>query len=261
MRAKFLRIARHGLRALVRLCFIAAIMMGVSRVMEQLLRRDTFDHLHKAQLDAMAAVESISPVQFKDRYVCALTPSVEVTNRQLQARSRSAALSYSGSAASSDCKYSLSQFPARSAASRDSLPAPVVGHWADGLNGIVSPVVALFDTAWHLLIQPSFFASVFAVSAFVIAAVLAGLAMASAHITWHPYAGPSIYAIGTIALACFVAGCLKISMEGGLYLFGKLTSIAGLCCGSAGIAATGYTFFLKTIEVRVHESVDSIVPH
>ena len=261
MRAKFLGLARRFLRGTVRVCIIAAIMMVVGRVMEKLLRRDTFDRLTTVQQDALAAVESISPIQFKDRYVCALMPSVEEANRQLQAQSRSATLSYlRASAVSSDCKYTLSEFPPRSAAPRDSLPAPVVGHWADGMS-MVTPFIALLDTAWHLIIQPSFFASVFAVSAFVIAAILAGLLMASAHITWHPYAGPSIFAIGTIALACLVAACLKISMEGGLYLFGWFTSIAGLCCGSAGVAATGYAFFLKTIEVRVHESVDEIIPH
>lgn len=262
MLEKILHVARRTLRGLLRVCVIAAIMMVVGRMMERLLKRETFDRLATVQREALAAVESISPIQFKDRYVCALTPSVEQTNRQFEAQRRSSSFSYlEPFAAAGDCKYTLSGIPAPSAAPHENLPAPVVGHWADGLSGIVSPVVALLDTAWHLVIQPSFFASVFAICSFAIAALLAGLLMASANITWHPYVGPSIFAIGTIALACVVAACLKITMQGGLQLFGWFTSIAGLCCGSAGLAATGYAFFLKTIEVRVHESVDEIIPH
>ena len=249
MRATFLHFARRFLWGFVRVCVIAAIMMAVSHVMEKLLRRDTFDRLALVQREALAAVGSISPIQFKDRYVCALMPSVDGMNRRMRTRADS----------SSDCKYTLSgMLPS---APGETLPSPVVGHWADGLSGIVSPIVALFDTGWHLIVQPSFFASLFAISSFAIAAVLAGLLMARANITWHPYAGPAIFAFGTIALACVVAACLKLSMQGGLYLFGWFTSIAGLCCGSAGVAATGYAFFLKTIEVRVHESVDEIIPH
>jgi hypothetical protein len=245
----------------VRVCIIAAIMMVVGRMMEKLLQRETFDHLATVQQEARAAVESISPIQFKDRYVCALTPSVEESKREIESHGRGSAVYLGDFVVANDCKYTLSEFPARPTASSDSLRAPVVGHWADGLSGLVSPIVALFDTAWHLVIQPSFFASVFAVSAFLIAAFVVGLLMASANITWHPYAGPAIFAIATIAVACVVAACLKITMEGGLYLFGRFTSIAGLCCSSAGLAATGYAFFLKTIEVRVHEGVDEIIPH
>lgn len=248
MPSRLLHRILHSLRGLLRVCIIAAIMLIVGRVMERLLQPETFAHLANVQSDAMGAVRSISPLQFKDRYLCALSPSAGAMNRELRARGRGSPMAVLESADDAhDCKYAPSG-------------AAVVGHWADGV-GIVGPFVALVDTAWHLIVQPSFFASVFVISAFVIAALIVGLVMAQVHVTWHPFVWPTVFAIGTIALACAVAWCLQVTMEGGLYLFGRVTSIAGLCCGAAGIAGSSYLFFLKTLEVQIHESVDRIVPH
>jgi hypothetical protein len=231
-------------------------MLAVGNVLERLLKTETFEHLAIAQREAMAAVESIRPTQFKDRFVCAITPSADWMNRATPSQGSSFTYHFSDA---DDCKYTLSSLPA-SARSRD-LPPPVVGHWADGMNGLVGPFIALIDTAWHLIVQPSFFASVFAIAAFVIAALATGLLMAMARFTWHPWLGATIFAVGTVALACVVAWCLQITMEGGLYLFGRITGIAGLCCGAAGITGASYTFFLKVVEVQIHENVDKLVPH
>ena len=237
------RMLRGGLR----LGLMALVMMGVGWIMEKALKPDTFGYLEKLQGQALAAVESINPLQFKDRYLCALTPSIRSLNRP-PARFQ---LSVVG-----DCMYTLSNVPHTGTV----LPPPVVGHWADGDTSIMMPFMAFLDTGWHLIVQPSIFASIFSIFAFVIGAMAAGIAMASVRFTWHPYFGVIVFAAGTIAASCLVALCLQWLMEGGLFLFGSITHLAGACCGAAGVTFFGYSFFMKTVEVRIHQGVEEILP-
>ena len=243
------------LRSVLRLCVIAAIMMGVGWVLEETLSAHTFNHLTELQREAFAAVDSVNPFQFKDRFLCALTPSVESMNRHSRYHLP----------ASTDCMYSLSLLGlsspeevrvGRASDAEMPLPPPVVGHWAEGSPGLVMPFFALLDTGWHLVVQPSWFAACFAIATFVLGGLITGLLMAWATARWGtsgPF-GLVVFCVGTIAAACAAAWGLRLLMEGGLYLFGKVTQVAGLCCGGAGITLFGYTLATKAVEVRIHET-------
>jgi hypothetical protein len=250
------------LRSALRLFVIAAIMMGVGRVLEEKLSAPTFKHLTDLQLEALAAVDSLDPYQIKGRFLCALTPSVESMNRHSRYHLP----------ASTDCMYSLSLRPPsssegvpvdRAADAEMSLPPPVVGHWAEGSAGLVMPFLALLDTGWHLVVQPSAFAAFFAISTLVIGGLATGLLMAWAASKWGTPGplGLMLFCVGTIAAACAAAWGLRMLMEGGLYVFSQVTQLAGLCCGGAGMTLFGYTLATKAVEVRIHEGVDHLIPH
>ncbi|MEO7042911.1 MAG: hypothetical protein ABI035_11665 [Gemmatimonadaceae bacterium] len=252
-------------------------MMAISALLERVLTRDTFAHLTNVQVEAMGAVKSLNPIQIAHRYMCAMDRSVAEMNREFRATNRDPTRAFMGEVPdSTDCAYRLSEAvgsqPAGAPvgdspdASSGLLPAPVVGHWADGGGSSLSTLpIALMDTAWHLTVQPSFFGTVFALMTFAIAAMVMLLLMA-----WSFTPQPSLmatpgglmlYAVGTIALSCVVALCLQGLMEGGLYAFGRITNIAGLCVGSAGITSFGFSFFTKAADVKLHDVVESIVPH
>jgi hypothetical protein len=48
-------------------------------------------------------------------------------------------------------------------------------------------------------------------------------------------------------------------MLGGLALFGWLTSLAGLCCGGAGIGFVCYEFCVKAAELQAHHTVTRVI--
>lgn len=120
---------------------------------------------------------------------------------------------------------------------------------------------AFVDTGWHLVVQPSVFASLFAIVVFVFAGFATAILMVLPKFTWHPFVGAMVYCCGTVAIACVVGWGLQMLMEGGLYLFGRVTQLAGLCCGGAGVLLVGYNLAVKTVEVRIHEGIDHVIPH
>jgi hypothetical protein len=240
----------HTLHSLVRLCAVAAVMLVVGWILDKALSASTFAYLSTAQARALGAVEAINPLQMKDRYLCALTPSFDSMNRSMPRTAFQIPVA-------GDCMYTL----ADTAPSPGAPPVPVVGHWADGMSGYMIPFVAFLDMAWHMVFQHSIFASLFSLAAFLIGALVTGVLMMLPRFTWHPFIGASVFAVGTVAVGCGAAWCIQMLMEGGLYLFGSFTHFAGLCCGSAGIGYAGFALFSKTIEVRVHESVEHLVPH
>ncbi|MES2293774.1 MAG: hypothetical protein V4527_10800 [Pseudomonadota bacterium] len=245
-------------RLLLNFLIVTAVMLGVSKLTERLTDKKTFINLATEQNLAFNAVAAINPLDISRRYFCALGLSVEEINRQSQG------LTYKGQAVgghlpvAGDCRYTLSRVkPAPGA----ELPPPVVGHWGDGLNGIVRPFVALLDLAWHLIVQPSVFASIFAIFTFAAGGVAAGLLMALPSFTWHPYVGPAVFAVGTIALACVVGFCLKEIMEAGLYLFSGITRLGGFCCGASSVVVLAYQYVVKLIENGIHLGVEHVIPH
>jgi hypothetical protein len=259
---KGLRLLYRSMGGLLRLCVITAIMMGIGWGLEKLLTVGTFSYLTGIQRDAFAAVESINPLQIKDRFFCALGPSVEAMNRKYPSVLYHPPVS-------TDCMYSLSLLPPatlrrsesdRSVSSGMPLPPPVVSHWAENTSPPASLFLALFDTAWHLVIQPSVFASLFAMFALALGGIVAGTLMSLPGFTWHPFVGSMVFCIGTVAAACLAAWGMQMLMEGGLYLFGGITQIAGVCCGGAGVTFFGFTFFKKTLEVGIDERIDHLVP-
>jgi len=257
----------RAVRNIVRLCAMAAVMMGIGWVLEHSLSAHTFSVLTNAQREAFSAVKSINPFQIKDRFVCALFPSVESMNRHAVIRN---GIVIGAAPVSTDCMYALSTLqpvapaaalPDSGSAPKAALPAPVVRHWAENMSAPSNVVVAFLDTAWHLVVQPSFFASFFAIVVLVFGALAAAVLMALPNITWHPFVGAMVYCCGAVAIACVAGWGLQLLMEGGLYLFGRVTQIAGLCCGGAGVTLFGYNLALKTVEVRVHEGIDHVLPH
>jgi hypothetical protein len=260
MAPDFASLAQKTLRGLVRLCVIAAIMMAISWLLENVLTRDTFAHLTRVQIEALGAVKSIDPIQVGERYVCALRPSVETINEQIRISTRDPRLAYeSDTPLSTDCMYQLSDIKG---APHGQLPSPVVGHWAETFSfPVFIPLVAFLDTAWHIVVQPSFFGSVFAIATVAMAAILTTLLLGLTRQPYNPWLSPVAFAVGTIVLACLVALCLQGLMEGGLIVFGRITNIAGLCVGSAGITSFGFTFFTKAADVKIHDVVENIVPH
>jgi hypothetical protein len=259
----------RAVRNLLRLSLMAAIMMGIGWVLEHSLSERTFSYLTKAQREAFAAVESINPFQIKDRFVCALRPSVESLNRMYSGE-RYRGMKTGMAPISSDCMYTLSTLqpailarssPDSSAAVRAPLPTPVIRHWAENMSAPSNVVVAFLDTAWHLVVQPSVFASLFAIVVFVLAGFAAAILMLVPKFRWHPFVGPVVYCFGTVAIACVAGWGVQVLMEGGLYLFGRVTQIAGLCCGGAGLTLVGYNLIVKTVEVRIHEGIDHAIPH
>lgn len=260
---KLSRLLYRAMRHVLRLGVMAAVMMAVGWLLQDELTAPTYSYLTRVQGEALAAVRGINPLQIKDRFVCAMRPSIESMNRM------SAGLAYHPPLAS-DCMYTLSNMPRTSghdshsdstASSAAALPPPVVRHWADNSSPMVSAVIAFLDTGWHLVVQRSVFATVFALFAFVLGALIAGMLMMLPRFTWHPYLGGVVFCVGAVAFACLVAWGMQMLMEGGLYLFGRVTQIAGLCCGGAGMSYLGYSFFMKTIEVRVHEGIEQVMPH
>jgi hypothetical protein len=245
-------------RLLLNFLIVTAVMLGISKLTEKLTDQKTFIDLAHQQDLAFAAVADINPLDISRRYLCALGPSVENINRQSQGLTYKGRVIGGHAPVAGDCRYTLSRVkPAPGA----ELPPPVVGHWGDGLNGFVLPFVALLDLAWHLVVQPSVFASIFAVFVFVAGGMAAGLLMTLPSITWHPYVGPAVFAVGTIALACAVGFCLKEIMEGGLYLFGGITRFAGFCCGASSVVVLAYQYVVKMIEGGIHAGVEHVIAH
>ena len=242
-----------------RYMIIAAALMGASKLLEQ-LNQPVFAALEYEQSLALAAVAGINPPDIFHRYVCALMPSVEQTNREIQAKHPSPRYGFLGHAPlESDCRYQLS--PVKPAPG--GLPPPVVGHWADGMTsgaGLTNFFVALLDTGWHLVVQSSVFASIFSIFAFVTGGVAAGLLMGMVRFVWPAPLAPVVFALGTIAATYFVALVLRGAMQGGLDVFGDITRLAGICCTAPGILRVAYDYVLELIKTGFHSGVEHVIP-
>jgi hypothetical protein len=241
-----------------RYMIIAAVLMGASKLLEQ-LNQPVFAALERQQSLALTAVTSIDPLVFYRRYVCALEPSAEKLNRESPRLSLGHGRFFNPhQEVRTDCRYQLPDGtqPAQGAP----LPPPGVGHWAEGLSGIVMPFVALLDTGWHMIVQPSIFASIFSIFAFALGVIGAGILMGLAKFTWHPFVGAAIFAIGTIALSCAAAFVLREVIAGGLYVFGDVTRLAGLCCTAPGILRVAYDYVLELIKTGFHSGVEHVIP-
>lgn len=59
----------------------------------------------------------------------------------------------------------------------------------------------------------------------------------------------------TVLAACAAGFATQWVMILGLLLFGGVTSLAGMCCGSAGMAYAGHFPAIKVTEVVVHEKI------
>ena len=246
------------LRGVLHFVILTAVLMGVGALLERLREHATFDYLARQQSLAVAAVASINPLDMFDRYLCALRPSVEELNRRSRGVSSNPRYAFLGQApVASDCRYALSR---AAPAPGNVLPPPVVGHWADGTSGLVQPFLALLDTAWHLIAEPSVFSSIFAIFIIVAGGMAAGTLMALARFNWPPLIGPTVFAMGTIAAGCLIAWCLKEVMAAGLYAFGSITHLAAVCCGASSIVVFVYHFVLKMIETGIHMGAEKIVP-
>ena len=243
-------------RFLLRLLVVTAAMFAVSKVTEKLTDAHTFAALAHQQDLAIAAVASINPVEIGSRFLCALTPSAaEMRRKDPSPTYRSHVLP--GPSDADDCAYTLSRAaPAPGAA----LPPPVVGHWSDGLGSFVMPFVAMLDTGWHLAVQPSLFASIFSLFAFVVGAFAALIALAMWDQVWRTPLATMLLAVGAIAFACIVAFLLREIMEGGLYLFGGITHFAGFCCGASSVVVIAYQYVVKLFETGIHEGVEHVLP-
>ncbi len=261
--------APHLLRrfsmGLLRLIVITLVMMVIGRITEKLVNKVELLELDRSQAEAMAAVHGINPLQIKDRFLCAITPSVADMNRKFQATHTEGQAFFLGhQSLAGDCAYTLSRSAQAQTSGAvlqgDALPPPVVGHWGDGITPIILPVIALLDTGWHLIVQPSLFASIFAIFAFVMGGILAGVAMVASRQDFPGYVGPIVWSLGTIVCACLVAWGLREIMEGGLFLFGKFTQFAGLCCGGGTVTYFGYSFTVKALEVKTHGVVEHMLP-
>ena len=241
-----------------RYMILAAVLMGASKLLEQ-LDQPVFAALERQQSQALVAVTGIDPLIFYRRYVCALEPSVETLNRESPRLNLGHGRSFTLHAeARTDCRYQLPDGtePAPGAP----LPPQGVGHWAEGLNGIVMPFVALLDTAWHMIVQPSIFASIFSIFALVAGGMGAGILMGLVRFTWHPFVGAAIFAAGTIALSCAAAFVLREVIAGGLYVFGDITRLAGICCTAPGILRVAYDYILELIKTGFHGAVEHVMP-
>ncbi len=255
------------LRCFIHLCLLAAAMMVVAKITEEVLSTARVDSLKITQASALAAVSSINPLQIKDRFVCALTPSMEAMNAQTRAYRQQHPSTYLTEAPlSQDCAYTLTdptlraQYAAYRTGPVGQLPPPVVGHWIGGDANIMTIFIAFLDTAWHLMVQPSVLASIFALFSLVVGVLATLVLMSLVSFVWNPIGWPIVLALGTIACTCLVAFVLREVMELGLTMFGWFTQLAGACCASAGITYFGYTFSVKAFEVRIHEGLEHIIP-
>jgi hypothetical protein len=270
----------HRMRAaaigLTRFLVITLIMLGIGWGTEKIVNKAELLELSHSQTRAIAAVRGLNPWQIKDRFFCAMTPSVESVNRKFLAPHPDAATYFMATRPlSADCATVLAVKELRAAADAQPVPetleaaikedyhlpapVPVVGHWADGMSAFVLPVMAFLDTAWHLIVQPSVFASIFAIFSLVMGGILAGVAMAMSRADFPGYIGPLVWCAGTIAATCLVAWGLREVMEGALFVFGKFTQFAGVCCGGGTIAYFGYAFSVKAFEVKTHSVVEHLV--
>ena len=244
-------------RLLLNFLIVTAVMLGVSKLTEKLTDEKTFIDLAHQQDLAIAAVAGINPAEIGSRFLCAMTPSMAQMRRKYQPVTYRGHV-FSGPGDVEDCAYTLSRAaPAPGAA----LPPPVVGHWGDGLNTMVVPLIALFDTAWHLLVQPSIFASVFSLFAFLAGTFAAFVVMTMWDKLWQTPLAGAFLAVGVVGFACAAAFLLREVMEGGLYFFGGITRFAGFCCGASSVVVLVYQYVVKMIENGIHIGVEHVIPH
>jgi hypothetical protein len=129
---------------------MAAVLMGAGKLLDKLdpAASRALEHQQSLALDAVA---SFNPLIFYNRYVCALVPSVEQLNRESRKLDLGHGRSFTPhSEARTDCQYTLPD--GTQPAANAPLPTPTVGHWSDGQSGFVVFIVALLDTAWHMIV-------------------------------------------------------------------------------------------------------------
>jgi hypothetical protein len=226
-------------------------MLVISTIVEHIASKATLDYLKEVQRQSIATVEGLDPLQAQERFFCAMTPSAEAFaakyNRPVTPESRA-----------QDCQYTLSPI----SGTGQGLPPAVVGHWHDSAGGnILSGVaLALADTAWHLVVQPSILATIIALTTMVFGLFCGLVGMALLEKYPHFFLILAVFVLATLAGTCLAAFLLKWIMEGALALFGGLTNLAGLSFGLSGFALGIYNFVAKLFEVRVHETVDHLLP-
>jgi hypothetical protein len=235
-----------------------ALAVVVAVVVEAGTDDANYKALQAAQTEGFAAVKAFDPFLIFHRYICALTPSVSGMNAHIKAQHLSSRYAFLGEQPESeDCMYRLSTAPH----ARDALPSPAVGHWAEGMNGLAMPVMALFDVAWHLLFLPSLFAVLLSLSILIIGAMATGILMVLPNITWHPFLGPMVFAVGTVALSCAASYLLLGVMDAGLWLLSGVTAFGGLICGALSIFGAFRGVVVKLVEAAIHLSVEHRLPN
>ena len=236
----------------------SAVVLVILLILEHTVTDKNLDALKHQQAAAIAAVGAINPDQIAGRYICALQQSVADTNRKMAALNKDPRYPGLGQRpVREDCMYTLSEAPHAPGA----LPAPVVGHWGDGQNAFTLFIAALFDTVWHLVVQPSWLASIFSIAVFVAGFTVAGVLMGQASITWHPYLGGIAFAVLAVIASSAIGWLLREVMLGALYLFQGIFTLAGLWIGATGPIAVAVRYVTMLFETVLHVGVESVHPH
>jgi hypothetical protein len=234
-----------------------ALAVVVGTVVEAGTNKATYNALQTAQAEGFAAVKAFDPFMIYHRTMCALTPSVSGMNSRIKAEHLGSRYAYLGEEPQSDdCMYQLSTAPHPAGG----LPTPVVGHRAEGLSGLVSPVVALLDVAWHLLFQPSLLAVFLSLSILIMGVMATSILMVLPNITWHPFLGMMVFVAGTVAMSCAAAYLVLGVMNAGLWLLSGVTEFGGLICAFLGIFGAFRGVVVKLVEAAIHLSAEHRLP-
>jgi hypothetical protein len=262
---------RRLLHALIHLIVVTCIVLAFTPWLDGAKDSVMRSRFMEAQANSYAAVASINPSQILRRYICAITPSVELQNTRLHVTVWRGIRLDPRIPVSDDCAITLaktepkpklsSREPIQKSAQSES-PAPVVGHWSDGMNGLIALILGFADVAWHYIYQRSILASILSLTIFAFGGAAGFYFLAVVRFPPHPLVLPAMIGIASIVGACIFAWLMQEFMDIGGQFFSWVSQLVVIKFGvSFDIAAGTATFFWKTIDTFIHSIVDKIVPH
>lgn len=255
--AKIPRARPSLLRRAVLYVLTILVSMALGKGAEMLLEPHVFAAFEEAQDAALHAVQGFDPLTAVRRFACAAELGASFPDL-----------------VEADCARVVMPVPLSTIlqprfgidlprAAPPPVPAePTVGHWARDWPIQLRPLIALLDVLWHLVAHSSGWASIFALMQFALGLGLVLVLDPERGETgsWAKYA--IFYPLGVVAFGFLFGFITKLLMIGGLTLFGRFVTLAGLCCGAGGMVRFAYEFAVKMLEDRVHHAVVSrINPH